>query len=169
MVRAPAPPPHHQCETQRREGTCSSHSGSPRTVAIPRATPRSADTQVQCSVPPAPCSHQFWKPCLREGHSKGSPEDGSRASFPGYRTDTVGDSAYLSCLLARMCRGYPHLVSGSSSRELSDPKGLLPFWKAWLGGPEDSVVAKQGMLHYCHSTSRGRWRHCSQPLPELWI
>lgn len=137
-------------------------------MAIPRATPRSADTQVQCSVPPAPCSRQFRKPCLREGHSKGSPEDGSRASFPGYR-HWWGILPTSPAFWHVFAGDIPHLVSGSSSRELSDPKGLLPFWKAWLGGPEDSVVAKRGMLHYCHSTSRGRWRHCSQPLPELWI
>lgn len=92
-------------------------------------------------------------------HRRGAerpPEGGSWASFPCYRhwwgTSVQGILPTPS----------PEAPAGSSQV----PKGCFSSGNPCLAR-EDSVVAKQGKLCYCHSTSRGRWLHCSQPQPEL--
>lgn len=142
------PPPAHQCETQRREGTCSSHPGNPRTMAVPRATPRSADTQA--SAHPHPVNP--GGPACRMGVGR------KVTLFPGCTLPTS------PAFWHRGAGEIPHLLSGSSSRERSDPKGLPPSWTAGVARAQRRVPG--GRLCCCRSTSRGRWLRCSGRIPS---
>lgn len=87
-----------------------------------------------------------------------SPEGGARALFPGCTLPT-------SPAFWHRCAGEtPHLLSGSSSRERSDPKGLPPSWTAGVTGGQRGVPG--GRLCCCRSTSRGRWLRCSGRIPS---
>lgn len=141
--------PHPTNNVRTREGRAlvQGHPVNKGSMAMPRATPRFAETQVSAEC--WPC--QFWRPCSQEGAVRSpwriegthqSPEGSSHlASLPS--TDTGGAFRRSRLPSCNMCAEDTLTPSSEAHRGSSQSrKGCLPSGKP--GPAEDSIAAREG-------------------------